>query len=441
MRAVLCYTIVMNNQPQGKWPDPVKPIGTGEGESPLAKSPQQGMEARTMASDIKSVSESGGSGTPHPYTPQPAPPRAVPPPSPPFQPPPAPLKNIPFTQAPKPPQPSSDMSGGFPPPPPRPPSSPFPPPRPATPQPFPPQKPPAPLSQTPPSPKSAIFSPPTVETMQTQTGAPKEPQEPASMGAKKKGGRVILYVSIGIIVLAALGYFIVYPMFSSSPAEEVSAVPVPPVETAPETQPTPEQEAEPIVVPPPELLYTSLFSRLPVASTTIDATPFALSTWKIVLNGTSTTHAAFSELILTNEQRALSAATFFSGVLPGILSEDTVAAFVQDVTVFLYRDTNGIWPGVVARIRDTQSTNAETIKSSFRSDFEKASPSTLANLYTSDPGTSQTWKQGQTGSVLNRYLIFNTGDLAVSLNYGWSNNTLLISTSYDGFKEALKYLQ
>lgn len=46
------------------------PLGTGEGEVPLGAPPQPNIETRTMASDLKSVSESGGA-SPRPYVPPP----------------------------------------------------------------------------------------------------------------------------------------------------------------------------------------------------------------------------------------------------------------------------------------------------------------------------------------------------------------------------------
>lgn len=54
-----------------------KLIGTGEGESPLARVPFQKIEMRTMNSDMSSIAQNGG-GAPSPYTPGNTSPTAVP---------------------------------------------------------------------------------------------------------------------------------------------------------------------------------------------------------------------------------------------------------------------------------------------------------------------------------------------------------------------------
>lgn len=81
------------------------------------------------------------------------------------------------------------------------------------------------------------------------------------------------------------------------------------------------------------------------------------------------------------------------------------------------------------------SSSLAAVKSAFNQIFEASTSWTGA--FTQDPGAAGSWKSGSTSGVTNRYLTFGNGS---ALNYGWSGRTLIISTSYNGFKDALSKL-
>lgn len=448
----------MNNPQQGSWPDKVPPIGTGEGESPLAKTfPDQPFDMRTMNSDAKSVSESGGSPTPKPYTPPSA---SIPKPSQPPQEkphpyiPPPPIRPTPPSvvpptppRSPMPPIQPLGMSAGFPPPPSQ--QTPSQPPT-FSPSGFPP--PPSPRPPMPPAPVSSrdIFKPPQVETMKASTINPgnptlKTPSSSSDMPKKSGGKGILIGVIVGIIVLGVVAYF-VYPSLLSKPQidENVPA----PIESVTENQqeeiiqePITETETtitpEPITVP-----HVSLFTMPAKEMIEADVTPFSLTTWKSIFGGETSTAPTLKEIVATDGDAVITFSSLVATLFPGAFDQSIVDGFEQNVTVFSYVDSSGIWPGFVANYDSSNgSVSLSSLQNSFKTALEQFTPGSLTSLYAADPGTPQTWKQGKTGDVLNRYIIFSAQNSAISMNYGWLGNSLIVSASYDGFKEAIKHLR
>ena len=133
--------------------------------------------------------------------------------------------------------------------------------------------------------------------------------------------------------------------------------------------------------------------------------------------------------------------TKFSDILNGTLGLDITSnpalasAFNdQTATGLVYTDANGTrWLGFAAQL--TSGANASA---AFQQSFEAIA--SYSNLFASDPGTIQTWKDGQIAGVTgNRYLLF--GNSGFAIDYGWVGNKLVIMTSYSGFKEAVNRLK
>lgn len=375
------------------------PIGTGEGESPMVANPGSApsVGVRTMNSDMNSIKTGE---TPKPYAPAAPSAPATPPP------PPAGIA-------------TKDAGSGSP-------------------------------SFDLPKMDFGPTTPPTV-------GAPGSGTSSPSPIPPKKGGKGLFVGIITVIIvvgLAVLGYFVIYPMFFATPTLQTT----PPAATnnpAPNTSATPALTAENPVVAP--------------ATTTVPAT-----TTESTQTATSSAPAPTANLLSTPADVSLTASTVTTGaLLPSLniskanLPELAQVSYIDQSgnpigfnaimqTVFgmnlnssavlgnawndaltsglVYVDASGTeWLGFATTINSSASLAA--VKSAFDQTFE--ANSNWAGVFAADPGTAGAWKSGSTAGIANRYLTFSNGE---SLNYGWSGNTLVISTSYNGFKDILSKL-
>lgn len=352
----------------GQWQQ-TKPLGTGEGESPMmntAQSPR--VEARTMGSDISST-QTGDVGA-KTYTPQQT--SVTPPPGAPTE-------------------------------------------------------------------KTADLGPQSFELPKIDVEINQQtPMEPTK---KKSGVFVALIVAIVIVGLAALGYFVVYPLFFGE------SEPIPTVSTAPEPQALP-------ITPPTEEVTTTTTPEAPAPE---EGQPSHVSVFKTpadvsmenasVVTGGSLTNVTFSSPVSPSITEVINKdatgnlvsfgtimQTIFGGDFSsGILSNAFPSAKVSE---FIFTNANGDRVlGIVAEADST--TSLADLKTAFAQTFEASQG--LAGVFATDPGTPGLWKDGQTGGVQNRYLTFSNPGF--SINYGWSGNVLVISGSYEGFKAALQRLQ
>ncbi len=252
-----------------------------------------------------------------------------------------------------------------------------------------------------------------------------------------KGIFTAIIVFIVVVGLAALGYFVIYPIFFANPA-------TPPVAT----NPTPEPAPTPAPVPTPEPIPAPTPAPTPAPHISLFTTPAdgqieatAVTTGAALSGLTITaTSPSLSELIYKDQTGNL---TKFADVLKTITGLDISSnnglktAFNDQTAMGLvYADVDGRWLGVTAKLADTA--DVATVSAAFKEVFE-AIPS-YAGLFSSDPGTSQTWKDGQvTGVTGNRYLLFSKSGFAV--DYGWVGSKLVVMTSYNGFKEVAKRVQ
>ncbi len=321
------------------------PLGTGEGEVPLSNINSPKIDMRTMASDMKSVEESGGIET-RPYVPPPM----------------TPSKKI----------------------------------------------------------EEALFQPSTIPAMEEKVFIPpsiESTQNPAKMDfpelKKQKSHKGFFVALITIIVIAglgALGYFVVYPIFFQAPSVIDNTInpPVnPPITEQPPVEPPP--------VNPPASNHVSLLKISANATINEGESLPTLSPGSIIEVNTNT--SKFFES--------------FSETLKNLFSEN-------EYTSFVYFDDGGKSAnGSILKIKNGVSL----------SDAQKAWADSIENpqyyltvfLSGSGAGEPQTWKTGQTGSLSNRYLLFSNPGFAI--NYGWVNDKVIITTSYNSFKEAVKRIQ
>lgn len=369
--------------------DETKPlIGTGEGESPLTGPIDNNQDSiRTMNSDIQSLQETGGQ-TVKPYTPNPSTPSPSSPPS------------------------SSQT-----------------------------------LSSE--KPAETVFQPPTVEVGPPPPSGPTPPTTEAKKPtlpnqSHKKGFLFGLITLLAVIGLGGIAYFYVYPNYilprlggtsemAPPTTPPIESPTVPPVEVPAAEPPIPQQEestSTPIVV------HNSLFKIAADVTQEISLNTINLENLKSALNLSTTSASTIKELILKNaEGEFLKFGQVMNLVLPDIFNDELNNLFEEnDFTVFVYGDSRDNWLGFIGKIK-----NAADLETAKQKVALLETSANLKNIFNQDPGTGQDWKSGQTNNgVANRYIVFTQKGAA--LNYGWLNNYLIISASYDGFKEALKRL-
>ncbi len=341
---------------------PGQPLGTGEGESPLAKPVVPNADVRTMGSDLGSINT--GASAPKPY----APPVSAP-------------ENIPL----------------------------------------------APTAPTAPVPSQSFQIPQMDAAGESKKAAPKK---------SSKGIFTALIVFIVVIGLAALGYFVIYPIFFAAPAE-IAPAPATPVLPAPTpAAATAPNEPTPITgAPAPALPHISLFTTPP--DTTTVTTDSGLS----VLALNTSAAPGLSEIVYKDSAGNLVKFTDILKSATGLdLSSNQVLATAfddQTAAGLVYTDSNGNrWLGFTAQLMS--GSDRQNASAAFEQSFEAVGD--YSGLFSSNPGTAQTWKAGQIAGVTdNRYLLF--GNAGFALDYGWTGNKLIIVTSYSGFKEAAKRLQ
>jgi hypothetical protein len=140
------------------------------------------------------------------------------------------------------------------------------------------------------------------------------------------------------------------------------------------------------------------------------------------------------EVVLTLPNRpALSAAEILGALDPQTFTPAVTDNLSPDITLFAYVNAQGTWLGFVA---EAKSAAALATLAGQVSALE-SSPS-IGNFFFSNPGSPNAWKSGQTSGVPNRYTSFSAP--GVALNYGWKDSKLVLSTSYQGFQEALRRL-
>ncbi len=362
-------------------------IGDGEGEIPLAKQPTEKVDMRTMASDIASMQETGGT-MPRPYTPGASP------------------------------QQSGQKLGT--------------------------------LEEKQPM-QSAFVQPTNPPVTQgipipdmPQTPAPEAPHK-KNIFMWIVGGIVL----IGIV--AAIYFFVVpmfnagpsdettTPEQGVTKTEEIIPTEnIPPIETPENTSTLPEAPEKNTQTPLPSgqtLEIHVSFLKNP-ADLVFDAklSSFGLADMTGALEFTSTSIPVFKEVVFkTAENKPVSFGYVVSRFFPTFFTPETVAKFQNDGTVFTYTNTKGTWLGVIAKLKDGVA--IAPIQDSMAT-LQK-SPD-LKNIFIIDPGAQGAWKDGKVANKPTSLVSFAQN--GATLSYTWFDRYLLIGTNIDASGEAAKRL-
>lgn len=280
------------------------------------------------------------------------------------------------------------------------------------------------------------FVPPGIPIAEIPPSSPIFPSTIPTGAPARKPKKTLFWILLIIVLIAgfaALGYYFVYPyFFGQTPVvQQQPAVSQP----QPETQPATTTTASPPANVPPSITHVSFFKTPADTSEAVTLPTLDLASYKAAFSFATSEVAILNEALLEDtSQNVLSFAQVTGFLSPITFTANVAENFAPDFTFFTYTDNKGKWPGFIAKAKDGVSLS--DVKSG-AAKFEQSGEAT--NLFFTDPGTPGVWKGGETAGVTNRYLTL--GLSGAGLNYGWSGNFLVVSASYNGFKEALRRLQ
>lgn len=395
----MLYNVCMPDEKSSNYQQPTPhqmppSIGTGEGEVPLATISSQNTTIRTMASDKESLKATGGTG-PQAYSPTP----------------------------------QADARTTI--------------------------KPPADFPQPQKIQQKEIFTPsqvtpPTPPQVFSTTSETTPPPDAQNTRVSKILLMLLLFLVIAALALA--GYYFVYPAMTkdrptlpegesaSSPSKKPAIPEIPLVTEQASSSPTetPSSVSTSTQNSSKSPSKQSLFRISSDSTTQAELKTADLSSYNSLLGTQASQTPSFKEIVVTQAGTTTTFPELMSLLLPNVFAADLLQAF-ESYSIFTYSDQLGTWPGYAVKLASGQSVSSRAAE--FQVQIESSAPETIARLYPISPGAGQTWKQGKTGDILNRYLVYSKDNFAISLNYGWVNNVLIISTSYDGFKEALRRIR
>lgn len=310
------------------------------------------------------------------------------------------------------------------------------------PKPYVPQAAPENMAVIPPTPNASVpdqsFQIPQADTT---FGSPM-PEVPTKKSGKGIFTAVIVFIAV--VGLAALGYFVIYPIFFANQAapvvENTNPVTEQPVLPAPEPTPTPEPAPIPEATSTPTPAPAHISVLTTPADGQIEATAITTGATLAGLNLGSSASPSLTEMIYKNSAGEVIKPAEILNVMTGLnISENSAlsSAFNElSGTGFVYADANGRWLGFAAQLNS--SADLASVSATFNQVFE--SVSNYGSLFAGAPGAAKTWKASQVAGATNhRFLTFANSGFAI--DYGWVGNKLVISTSFDGFKEIIKRLQ
>lgn len=275
-----------------------------------------------------------------------------------------------------------------------------------------------------------VFTPGTVNQMPEQS----VDQIIAAQNGKKK----LLYVFAGIVgvfLLGAAGYFVIYPMFS--PGE-----PATPTQQNAATAPVVEQPAavaSSTTPQAPKSSHVSSFVNDPDSRTTAVLTG-ALSKNAIndaLIAAATAVAEGTHELIFINENAGgIPFGPFLTALAPSFPDvAKTNLLFTDDFTAFMHKNAGGEWPGYVLTLKPGFA--AEDLRAWFSS-LEKAP---LVSFFLINPGKFSAFKDGTVNNKYpDRYAPATTPGASMSYLMLPQQNKVILSTSFDGLKEALRLM-
>jgi hypothetical protein len=234
----------------------------------------------------------------------------------------------------------------------------------------------------------------------------------------------IIIALVVIIGLAALGYYVVYPMLAPQP---VTQTPVTPAEPA--TPETPVAPAGPVLATHTSAFVFEPAGKVPAQPTTLDLTSIN-GILKSV--GDNAANETLTEVLMSDEKGQLAFAKYLTALLPSFPDAAQASTWMEDdFTAYVYKNNAGTWPGYIAKLKS--GANLETLAQW----VALLETNDLTSFYVSNPGKLAPFKNGTYKTISDRYA---TGSNGASFNYAIVNNYFVINTSFEGLKESLRLL-
>ncbi len=257
--------------------------------------------------------------------------------------------------------------------------------------------------------------------MQDFSATPVEPVAKSASGSSKKLLIIITAIIAGLVAVGALVYFVILPRFfpKTEPVVEQPVV-IPPIENP---------------APPPGIQHQSFFVQQPAATTDINLASFGQEQLTAGLKAQEETllpKGSIREVVFKLDGSMIGSNQF----LPLMASSTLLEAFVTpDFTSFVYYTDKNAWPGYIFKLKDG------AVLKTAQTAAAKIEKLKIASFYPNDPGAAAKagFRNGTASGVKTRYLSFAKAN--TSFTYGWKDNYLIVSTSFDGFKKALSLLQ
>ncbi len=240
------------------------------------------------------------------------------------------------------------------------------------------------------------------------------------------GGVLVLIIGAGVA-----GYLFVYPiLFPKVPPPPAPAITVPPVVETPAETPV---SVTPATPKPHFSLLAISDSVSPVLLVSADLTSLKLA---LLPEGQKTMPAGSLAEVTINDAGGQAASSIVLPLLLPELTADSVKNLLEDdFTAAIFHDANGAWPVYIFKL----SAESSIVEGQAVTGSLETSPN-LANLFLNNPGTPNPdgFKTGPVNGIPARYLTFEkTG---ASLNFAWTGDKLIISSSYGGLKKVLSNL-
>ncbi len=244
---------------------------------------------------------------------------------------------------------------------------------------------------------------------------------PVPEGVERNGGalRTILLILVGLIFvggIGALGYFVIYPLLFPA--------------NTPVTQ-------QPPVNTPAAAAHASFLTQTPAAVSEVRLSDMSYPAIASALQNEAFNQLAdgqYKEVKISDAKGSqIPFSHYMGGISPAAKALPLGDWFENDFTALFYYDANGVWPMYVAKMK------AGVSPAQVMAAMKNAEGSLeLANFYLATPGTFSGFKDGKAGNYATRYNLATAPGAA--FNYGAAGNYLLISTSYNGLKNALPAL-
>jgi flagellar basal body-associated protein FliL len=277
--------------------------------------------------------------------------------------------------------------------------------------------------------------------------------ESSASSPKKDIYPILIVAVVAILAIGGVSYFAYITFFNGSTSQQPSSTTTqtPAQNTAPLVATTtasssPSATSNTSATTPASMelavKHVSLFKKpadqiITITLTTSNSTNYR----KAMVSSLAEINPASSMIEIdpqANDGKNLNISGLLAAAASTLLNSQVLADFNPDATFYVYRDSNGTWPGYILELSsgETQTAVAASVKQLEQS-------SNIGNVFLTDPGTpsSDGFTDTTIASLPVRVLPFEGIAAPSYFTYGWDGNYLILSTSQNGFAAAVANLE